>query len=316
MTADIHIIANGGAKGMADAQSRDDFVGLVNQRLPHARVDFAESGSEIGGLVRLAVARGSAIVAAAGGDGTINAVASELCDTEIALGVLPLGTLNHFSRDAGVPQELEAALEVLRSGAVGMLDVGVVNNRIFLNNSGLGLYPDMVYNRTQRQKSGLSKWPAVLVESVRAFARYRLLRLQIEIDSKALERRTPAVFVGNNEYSLEGTLASKRLSLVNGELCLYIPHPQSRLGMIWFSLRAFFGNPQTGAAFDKFLSCKFSIHSRHRQLRVSLDGEVVIMKTPLEYSSRRKVLRVMLPVPAPTEPPADATVDPPAGIAN
>lgn len=312
MTADIRIIANGGAKGMADPELRDDFVALVKRILPEARVEFAGAGTEISELVRKAVDGGATVIAAAGGDGTINAVATELCpgndvnESRCVLGVLPLGTLNHFSRDAGIPQELEAALEVLRSGTVGLLDVGLVNDRIFLNNSGLGLYPDMVYNRMQRQKRGLSKWPAVFLESARAFARYRLLRLRFEIEGKALERRTPAVFVGNNEYSLEGTLASKRLTLVDGQLCLYIPHPESRLGMIWFSLRAFFGNPKSDGAFDKFLARQFSIHSHHSHLRVSLDGEVVRMKTPLQYSSRAGVLRVMMPVAAVEAPASDA----------
>lgn len=280
---------------MADPTAREEFVALCERLLPQARVEFADDGKDVSRMVQEAMKQGSTRIAAAGGDGTINSVAAELMGSEVVLGVLPLGTLNHFSRDAGIPQELEEALRVLGSGVASSIDVGTINDRIFLNNSGLGLYPDMVHHRVQRQKRGLSKWPAMFVESVRALARYRLLRLQIEIDGKALMRRTPAVFVGNNEYSLEGTLASKRESLVDGNLCLYIPHPETRLGLVWFSLRAFFGNPKADGDFDKFLTKQFSIQSHHRQLRVSIDGEVVLMQPPLEYCIKARALRVMLP---------------------
>ncbi|MBC8090223.1 MAG: NAD(+)/NADH kinase [Phycisphaerae bacterium] len=298
MTPNIHIIANGGAKGMADPTAREEFVALCAQILPQALVEFVDDGKDVGRMVENAIKTGTKLIAAAGGDGTINAVASKLVGTDVVLGVVPMGTLNHFSRDAGVPQELEHALRTLQSGVAGTIDVGMVNDRIFLNNSGLGLYPDMVHHRVQRQKRGLSKWPAMLVESARALSRYRVLRLQVEIDGKALVRRTPAVFIGNNEYSLEGTLASKRETLVDGNLCLYIPHPETRLGLVWFSLRAFFGNPQADGVFDKFLTRQFSIQSHHKQLRVSLDGEVVSMQPPLEYSNKARALRVMLPASA------------------
>ncbi len=280
---------------MAAPVAREEFVALCGRLVPQAHVEFVDDGKNVHRTVQDAIRRGATLIAAAGGDGTINAVATALIGSEVVLGVLPLGTLNHFSRDVGIPQELEAALGVLNSGVVSTIDVGTVNGRIFLNNSGLGLYPDMVHNRVQRQKRGLSKWPAMFVESARAFARFRLLRLQILIDGKALVRRTPAVFVGNNEYSLEDTLAAKRETLVDGNLCLYIPHPDTRLGLVWFSLRAFLGSPKADGGFDKFLTTEFSIQSHHRQVRVSIDGEVVLMQPPLEYRSQARSLRVIVP---------------------
>ncbi|MEO7995997.1 MAG: diacylglycerol kinase family protein [Gemmatimonadaceae bacterium] len=294
----LHIIANGGAREMAEPASRKDFQQLVQKLLPGAGVHFIEKGMVVRDMVQTAIRAGATVIAAGGGDGTVNSVAAELVGTKVTLGVLPLGTLNHFAKDAGIPLVIEDALAVLRDGEIMSVDVGRVADRIFLNNSGLGLYPDMVYNREQRQKKGASKWPSVVVESARAFRRYRLLRLRVVADGKALERRTPVVFVGNNEYSMEGTIAAQRTSLVGGKLCLYIPCAQKRLSLVWFSLRAFFGSPKAGVDFDRIIATDFTIETRHKKMRVSIDGEVVVLSTPLRYQIEPLALRVLVPTEA------------------
>lgn len=291
----MHIIANGAGAAVAEANGRETFAAAVERALPHARLTITEPDTDVTALAADLVRQGATVVAAAGGDGTVNAVASALVDTSTALGVVPLGTLNHFAKDLGLPIATDAALQVLATGHVTAVDVGQVNDRIFVNNSGLGLYPEMVFNREQREKQGAPKWRAAFVESVRAFVRYRRLHIGIEVDGHHQHRYTPAVFVGNNEYSLEATLAAERRSLVTGHLCLYVPHPQARLKLAWWSLRAFFGNPHADHEFDKIISRGFTLQSRQRRLRVSLDGEVTTLEPPLEYSSRPLALRVMVP---------------------
>ena len=138
----------------------------------------------------------------------------------------------------------------------------------------------------------------MFIEGAKAFWRYRLLRLQVDVEGAAVQRRTSAVFIGNNDYSLEGTLASRRTTLTDGKLCLYIPHAKARAGLVWFSLRAFFGSPAPGTDFDKFMAAEFIINARHKQLRVSIDGEVTVLKTPLEYRIKPGALRVTVPAPS------------------
>ena len=293
---------------MADPGSREAFATQLQAVLPGAQLDFIDKNHTVASLVKVAIARGATIIAAGGGDGTVNSVASEVLGTSAALGVVPLGTLNHFAKDAGIPVEVEDALRVLANGVIKTVDVGSVADRIFLNNSGLGMYPEMVHNREQRQKHGMSKWPAMFIESVNALRRYRLLRIQVDVEGQAVQRKTPAVFIGNNDYSLEGTLASRRTTLSDGNLCLYIPHPKSRAGLVWFSLRAFFGSPTPGTDFDKFLATEFTINSRQKQLQVSLDGEVIVLKTPLRYRINPGVLRVMVPAPIADAVPANGAI--------
>lgn len=293
----IHVVANSAGASFTDRDTRETFTAAVARILPQARVTFTDAGADIGALVADLVRQGATVVAAAGGDGTVNAVAAALVDTESALGVVPIGTLNHFAKDVGLPLEIDAAIEVLATGRAIAVDVGQVNDRIFVNNSGLGLYPDMVFNREQRQRRGASKWGAAVVESVRAFVRYRRLRLDIDVDGHRRHRHSPAVFVGNNDYSLDATLAAERRSLIGGHLCLYVAQTDTRLMLAWLALRALLGNPRADRALDKVVSDGFTIHSRHRRVRVSLDGEVTTLTPPLVYRSRPLALRVMVPAP-------------------
>jgi diacylglycerol kinase family enzyme len=253
------------------------------------------SGEDLEQAAHRAVQSRVEMVFAAGGDGTISTVAAILAGTPVALGVLPVGTLNHFAKDLGIPLEIDAAMHLVSTGRVIGVDVARVNDRIFINNSGLGLYPYMVRHREAVQRRGWAKWFAALVASIKALARYRLLRLHIAVDGVRIARRTPAVFVGNNEYRLDVAVEPRRLTLHDGKLCLYIPRVQRRIELMLFSLRALFGSRHEDSALDMFLTDRFTIDSRHRHLRVSLDGETQVMTTPLEYSAWPGSLRVLVP---------------------
>src|SRR5207302_1962119 len=95
-------------------------------------------------------------------DGTVSRAATALAHTDRVMGVLPLGGLNHFARDIGVPTDLEAAARLLATGTARAVDIGEVNGRPFLNNSGLGLYPFLVTQREKRRRAGERKWVAFL----------------------------------------------------------------------------------------------------------------------------------------------------------
>ncbi|HVG33349.1 MAG TPA: diacylglycerol kinase family protein, partial [Pyrinomonadaceae bacterium] len=133
---------------------------LFSERGSDARITLAKSGNEIVELARRAARDDCHTVIAGGGDGTINAVASAVVGTDKRLGVLPLGTLNHFAKDLKIPLDLEGAVSNIFDAHVARVDVGEVNGRIFLNNSSLGLYPSIVRQREkQQERLGRGKWP-------------------------------------------------------------------------------------------------------------------------------------------------------------
>jgi diacylglycerol kinase family enzyme len=102
------------------------------------------------------------IVVVGGGDGSVSAAASVLAGSNISLGILPLGTLNHFARDLGLPLELEGAVRLIAAGRVRLVDVGEVNGRVFLNNSSLGIYPHLVAERDRYRRHGPARWLAAV----------------------------------------------------------------------------------------------------------------------------------------------------------
>ncbi|MEO8294040.1 MAG: diacylglycerol kinase family protein [Gemmatimonadota bacterium] len=297
MAPSVQAIINSKAGSAGPDDWQQNIERLITSAFAGARVLFPEEGSDVTAIAREAVRNGAELVIAGGGDGTINAVAAGLVGTDAMLGVLPLGTLNHFAKDLGMPLEPEAAIEAIRTGSARSVDVGQVNETIFINNSGLGLYPTIVHLRENKQEAGASKWPAALSATIRSLAQYRVLTIRIEVDGKQLVRRTPIVFVGNNEYKLEGVRLPTRATLDDGQLCLYIPHPTGRARLLWFSLRALLGDPRKDQNFDAILTRQFRIDSRHSRLAVSIDGEVRAMKTPLDYRILAGALRVMSPTP-------------------
>jgi YegS/Rv2252/BmrU family lipid kinase len=261
-----------------------------------AKVTLAGSGDDMIAAARAGIKGGADLVVAGGGDGTINAVASVVAGSGVPFGVLPLGTLNHFAKDLGIPLKLDDAVRALAGGRVARVDVGEVNGRIFLNNSGLGLYPDIVHDREKQQRRlGRGKWVAAFWATVSALRRYPFLSIRLDVDGERLARRTPFVFIGNNEYQMEGLAIGERACLDDGKLSLYVAQRPGRLGLLRFALRALRGTLAQERDFDVLLAEQMEIESRHRRLRVALDGEVTVMNTPLRYRVRPGALAVIVP---------------------
>src|SRR5205814_7706026 len=132
-------------------------------------------------------------------------------DSAIPLAVLPMGTLNHFARDLGVPADLAAAVRVALNGTRRAVDVGEVNGRVFVNNASIGLYPAMVHRRNKQQRRlGRSKWHAMLWAVHAVLRTHPFLDLTLTLDGVEHRRRTPFVFVGNNAYQMEGFMIGLR----------------------------------------------------------------------------------------------------------
>jgi len=258
-------------------------------------VSLARSGTEVARLAKQAVREKWMVIVAGGGDGTVNIVASQVIGTDKILGVLPLGTFNHFARDLKIPADLELAAQAFVSGRTIEVDVGEVNGRIFLNNSSLGLYPTIVREREKKQRLGAGKWPAFVWAAVAALRRYPFLDVRLSADGKEFRRRTPFVFIGNNEYQMERLNIGVRECLDKGQLSLYITNRTGRWGLVRLALRALLGRLREDKDFLALCTKEVGIQTRHKHLRVAFDGEVDVMPPPLHYRSRPGALRVIVP---------------------
>ncbi len=256
---------------------------------------------EIAAEVRRTVAAKPETIVIGGGDGTLGAAASSLIGTDTNLGILPLGTLNHFAKDLHIPLDTEGAVRTIAGGWTLKVDVGAVNDRFFLNNSSLGLYPKVVAGRDAlQQRLGRSKLPALIWSGLGVFRRYPFLNVRIAIDGAELVRRTPFVFVGNNRYDMEGFGIGERARLDGAELSLYVANRTGRLGLLLLAVRALFKRLKQSNDFDMASAKSMQVETRHGRLRVANDGELCYMRTPLEYRVLPAALSVVVPGPAAT----------------
>jgi diacylglycerol kinase family enzyme len=296
MPSHAAVIINATSGAGDKEEVRERLTDFFKSRDAKAQILFARDGAEIVSLAERAVAENCSPIIAGGGDGTINAVASHIVGTNRTLGVLPLGTLNHFAKDMKVPLELEEAARVCVEGRVARVDVGEVNGRIFLNNSSLGLYPSIVREREKLQhRLGHGKWRAFFWASLTVLRRYPFLNVRLSTDEKELARTSPFIFIGNNEYEMENFNIGSRSCIDKGELSLYIAHRTGRLGLVRLATRALLGGLRNEEDFDALCTKEIWIETRRPRLRVATDGEVTIMPTPLHYRVRPGALNVLVP---------------------
>ncbi len=256
-----------------------------------------QKGDDINALTKSAVQQKYTIIVAGGGDGTINAVASALIGlSKVKFGVLPLGTLNHFAKDMKIPMDVEKAIEIIVAGHIQSIDVGEVNGHIFVNNSSVGLYPSIVKLRESLQKTGLSKWPAATRASLKVLLRFRLLRLRLDAaELEKADHRSALLFVGNNVYDMSFPTLGTRSSLQRGVMGVMMPRASTRLGLLYnfFSL-VFKAQPKSDVL--TFDTTSLSIKTKRNFVKVAVDGEVIMLKSPLNYRIKPKSLRVIVPL--------------------
>jgi diacylglycerol kinase family enzyme len=260
-----------------------------------ARVTVAKSGDQLRSAMEDAVANGCEILVAGGGDGTINAAATVLAGQDTPLGVLPLGTLNHFAKDLGIPLELEDAAKVVLEGSECRVDVGEVNGRIFVNNSSIGVYPSVVRLRERYQAGGLGKWIAALWASLVVMRRHSFMGVRIIVDQETTVRRTPFVFVGNNEYQVVGLHAGSRESLVGKHLAVYVLNADRRISLLRLAWSVLRKGVDDVKELDLLTVKEATIETKRTLLPVAMDGEVVPLQAPLEYRIRAAALSVRVP---------------------
>jgi diacylglycerol kinase family enzyme len=303
MPGGIAIVLNAGSGGRASPDP-DALRRLFAAHGLAADVFRRSPGAALGGTLQAAIDAQPDALVAAGGDGTVNAVAAAALEHDLPLGVLPAGTLNHFARDLDLPDDIEAAVaavaDALAAGRERRVDVATANGRLFLNNASLGLYATMVVDRErQRRRLHRGKWGALLRATLAALREPEAFEVAIEADGHALRRRTPFVFVGNYDYLVQGHEAGRRASLDDGLLSVYVLHPRTAAGLLWLALRTLLLGTSGARDLDVFAIRSLEVHARAARLPVARDGEVADLDTPIRFAVRPRALRVLAPEPAP-----------------
>ena len=296
----VAVVLNAGSGDGSAEQAAALLATLFSEVGYEFRIDLLKAGDDLPKAIDRAIADKVDIIVAGGGDGTVNSVVNAIAGHDITLGVLPLGTLNHFARDLGLPIAMEEAARVIVAGHTTQIDVGEVNGRLFVNNSSVGLYPRIVQLRERYRASGVEKWVVAAWATLRVTHQQKPLRMKIEAAGRDAVGMTPLVFIGNNEYRMAGFDAGSRESLRGGKLALYVVKGSGRWQLLQLVWRILAGTAtESGAlamatALDATIDVPFD--DRVTQLPVAVDGEVTTLDLPLRYAIRPGALRVIVPV--------------------
>jgi diacylglycerol kinase family enzyme len=245
--------------------------------------------------VAKAIEAGATRVAVVGGDGTLSAAAAAIVGTGVELVVIPAGTFNHFARDHGIPTDLDEACALATSAATRTVDAGSVNGRVFLNTCSVGLYANFVRMREHFEHRFGYRVAATLA-AVRTFARVQPFRLRFEADGVARTYETPLVFIGLGERELKLPTLGNRVDGGRSGLHVLVVRGRTRARLVALSfaaaargVRALSRTPHL----DSFLVSRCTVEQRHST--VATDGEVVTMRSPLEYQLLPGAVKLVVP---------------------
>lgn len=303
--APFHIVLNV-ASGSNDAgATRNTIETILASANREHHVRLVERPEQLDLVARQTVAEArlrSGVVVVAGGDGTIRTVAQATLGSGCLFGVLPQGTFNYFGRTHGIPSDTADATELLLSARAHPVQVGLVNDRVFLVNASLGLYPELLEDREiYARKFGRSRLVALWSALSTLLHEHRPLRLLMEDEDKTRPMRTPTLFVSNSRLQLEQIGIPQAPELEHGLLVALTVRPVSMLTQYWLMVRGALG--QLGTA-DDVISFAFqrivvtsATRRRARGVKVATDGEIVWLQPPLEFRVAAEPLYLLKPEP-------------------
>lgn len=304
--AALQFVVNGKA-GSSDADATREAIESGLREADRAGTVLFAAPGELARVAREGAAKALAdrsAVVAVGGDGTINTVAQAAHAVGCAMGVLPEGTFNYFAREHDVPSDTAEALRWLFDARPEPAQVSAINDRVFLVNASIGLYPNLLQDRERWEarfgRSRLVALGAALATLLRAQGS---LRLWIEWDGKMREVRTLTLFVGNNRLQLEqlgldvDAGAHPAAGPADGHITAVILKPIGTMAMVRLILRGALGQLGDAGGVEHFTCQKLVVEPTltlgRRRVKVAFDGEVGWMNAPLTIRVLPKPLWVL-----------------------
>ena len=291
----VAIVLNPTSGVMQRPSVRQEIDDLFREAGIDAHMRAVANPDDTPATARAALDGNPTVLVAAGGDGTVSAVAGAVAGTSTPMGVLPLGTLNHFAKDAGLPLDLKRAVQTIAEGHTRQVDVGRVNDRIFVNNASLGVYPSFVESRDRFIDQGRWKASAVALALADVLSREGEMVIRLQGDCARVLARTPFVFVGNNEYRSEGLSMGGRTRLDAGRLFAYFAPPVRTRDLPRLFRQAVFGRARRDRALQSMAATEMWVDTFTPAIRVACDGEVLTLSSPLYCQSWPRALTLLCP---------------------
>jgi len=282
--------SSGAKTSAAELSALEETAGDAGLEVLHLTPDL-----DVFALIRQRMNEGLRLFVAAGGDGTINSVIQPLIHTDAILGVIPVGTYNHFAKDLGIPLAWRNALDVVIEGAIKPIDAARINDRFFVNNVSMGLYPELVARREEKGRD-YSRWKARLYAAFATLRKYPHVAVTLDSEHHSEVIRTHVLMISNNSYDLSRLgIEAPRAGLEEGRLSIYwLPHVP-RVTLMRFVAHYLAGRVHETPGFRSFRTSRVKVQSSKSHFHLGIDGEVATMDTPLVITIVPQALSVKVP---------------------
>ena len=295
MTASAQIIVNR-RSGAGDKSALNEQIEAAF-RTHGWRVDFvACQRDDLERRIADATRRPGGTIVVAGGDGTINAVASACLAAQRPFGIVPAGTFNYVARNLGIPTEIDAAVATIVAGEARAVDAGEINGRLFLNNAGTGLYSHLIERREEdKRRFGRKRIVGLISGLLCMLEPHPLYRVELRADGEPQQLRTTTLFFGCNALQLENYNVAARECLGDGKLAVLSLAVRSRADILRAAWSALTGTLDAADSIESFCARQVQVRTHRAMLKVAIDGEVVMLRSPLAVQLRRAALQVYAP---------------------
>lgn len=288
------VIVNEGAGSAGDGRSFERRAAEILRAQGHELVEVPDGAF----AARLeAACRGPAeTLLVGGGDGSINLAARLVTGRGKALAILPLGTANLLARDLGIPLDPAGAVEALGRSGPKAIDLGEVNGRLFVSKCMIGATSRISHMRKRlKRRIGSRAWVGLLAAFLVLLRPTRRLALVAESDEGRQRLRVRVLAVLNNEYDEAPGRVFARSRLDRGVLTIYTVKRPSPVGFLRIVAGMVAGHWKKASFLSYRTVHEVAIHSRHKLLHVTIDGDLHLMAPPLRFSVRPQALTVMVP---------------------
>jgi diacylglycerol kinase family enzyme len=301
--APFHIVSNAGSGSKDAREARDEIKQILSAAgRPHEFILIEDPG-QLAGIAKRAVEaaeKSGGAVVVAGGDGTINAVLQAVLPTRRPFGILPQGTFNYSGRAHGIPLETADAVKSLLTARLKRVQVGMVNERAFLVNASVGLYPEVLQDREEyKRQFGRHRSVALWSGLMTLLRDHKQLAVEIEHDQGREQLRTPSIFVGNNTFQLELVGLDEAEDVKRRRLAVVIVRPVGTPRLLWLAVRGMLGQLGEDDAVRDFAVHAMTVRPLSgvslRGIKVAVDGEVIWCQPPLTFKVAPHPLMLMAP---------------------
>lgn len=301
--APLHIVSNAGSGSKDAHEAREQIEAILSKA--HRRHEFIliENPGELASVAKKAAdaaVRSDGAVVVAGGDGTINAVVQAVLPTRRPFGIIPQGTFNYSSRAHGVPLDASEAVNALLSAQLKPVQVGMVNDRAFLVNASVGLYPQLLQDREEyKRQYGRHRSVAMWAGMKTLLREHRQLMVEVEHGQGSEHVLTPSIFVGNNALQLEQVGLDEAHDVKHHRLAAVIVEPVGTAELLWLGVRGMLGQLGADERIRNFPFRSMTVRVlngvKRKGIKVAVDGEILWCQTPLTFRVADQPLMLLAP---------------------